>query len=402
MNLPRFFPDPATVMPHFQPILSMDTQTIYAYEVLGRYSGPHGVRSLGPFFHDPSVSMDEHIFIDRIIRQKAIASLVNAPENTRLFLNLKPNWIYNYRARPDQLPTLRFLREHNVDPSRITVEITEDAFLDDIEELARVTRTYREAGCQIAIDDVGSGFVNFDRIAYIKPNILKLDLELVKKCGRESFFREILFSFAVMAEKIGAFLLFEGIETKEEVQIALSLGARYLQGYFFSPPQATMQNPNAFRSGLNHEIQQFVDHALWQQHADQRDAEEMRDNLLACLPRLGEGERITLDACDVLIDPFLKQLPRTVIRVFLCDERGYQWSSNFTRQNGQWEKNGSFIGRNWAWRPYFLNNIVKATYQEAGKLSAVYTDAHTGEKMRTYIYPIPENLFLCLDLTIES
>ncbi|ABZ84079.1 eal domain protein, putative [Heliomicrobium modesticaldum Ice1] len=399
MNRPRFIPNPDTVMPHFQPILSMDTQTIYAYEVLGRYTGPQGVRSLGPFFHDSSLSMEEHISIDRIIRRKAIASLVNAPENTRLFLNLKPNWIYHFRQRPEQLPTLRFLREHNIDPSRITIEITEDSFFDDIEELARVTRTYREAGCQIAIDDVGSGFVNFDRIAYIKPNILKLDLELVKKCGRESFFQEILRSFAVMAEKIGAFLLFEGIETREEVQIALSLGARYLQGYFFSPPQAAMQNPDAFRPILERQIQQFVDHALWQQHADLRAAEELRDSLLTCLHRLSDCDAITPGAADAFVHPFLELLPKMVIRVFLCDERGYQWSSNFTRQNGHWKQDSDFIGRNWAWRPYFLSNIVKATHQEAGKLSAIYTDAHTGKKMRTYIYPLPGNLFLCLDLT---
>ncbi|MBC9785389.1 EAL domain-containing protein [Heliobacterium chlorum] len=394
-------PNPGDVIPHFQPILTMDTQRIFAYEVLGRWQTPQGTRSLGPFFHDPFISTEDHIRIDRIIRQKAIAALAKAPEDTRLFLNLKPNWIYSFRDHPEKLPTLQFLREHNVDPSRFTVEITEDSFNDDIEDLARVTQTYREAGCQIAIDDVGSGFINFDRIAYIKPNILKLDLELVKKCTREDFFKEVLASFANTAEKIGASLLFEGIETEEEVQIALSLGARYLQGYFFAKPYDEFLSPDVFHHCLSYQIRQFVDHALWETHSDQRASDALRNSLLECLPRWPEGTDPRWRKADEFILRFLDSLPRLVSRVYLCDERGYQYSSNFTRHHGEWITEEEFRGRNWAWRPYFLNNIVKATYKETGKLSSTYTDAHSGCKMRTYIYPAGDELFLCLDLCID-
>ncbi|KAB2953389.1 EAL domain-containing protein [Heliorestis acidaminivorans] len=393
-------PDPSLVLPHYQPIISMDSQLIVAYEVLGRIMTPEGIRSLGPFFQDPNVSMDDALSIDRIIRQKALSMLSNSIEKKKgLFFNIKPAWIYMYRKSPDQMPTLQFLRQHKIDPSRVTIEITEDCFYEDIEELARVTRFYREAGCKIAIDDVGSGFINFDRIAYIKPNILKLDLELVKKCAKEQFFYEILTSFAVMAEKIGAFLLFEGIETEEDVQLALSLGARYMQGYYFAKPQNKILPDDTFEPTLNMQIQRFVDQKLWQQHAFHHEEEYFQRSLSSIIPPWSSTSHNLAEQCDFFIQSFLKLLPKDVIRVYLCDERGLQYSSNFMRNNEAWCKKERFQGYNWAWRPYFLNNIVKVAYRKKGKLSTYYTDAHCGEKMRTYIHPVSNGFYLCLDIS---
>ncbi|WP_170291940.1 EAL domain-containing protein [Heliobacterium mobile] len=387
------------VIPHFQPIIAVDTQQIYSYEVLGRFKTDKGIQSLGPFFHNPKISIEEHIFIDRQIRRKAFGKLASETVDTRLFINLNPNWIYNFRNRRSDIPTIQFLREYNIDPSRITVEITEDNFMDNIEELADIVQVYREVGCQIAIDDVGSGFINFDRIAYIKPNILKLDLELVRKCTKESFFKEILTSFSIMAEKIGAFVLFEGIETEEQVQIALSLGARYLQGYYFSRPQGEFQNPFSFSSSLNNHISKYVDYSLWLQHSDQTTSEAINKTIKDCLAGFDD----MIIKSKILSVDFLKsvtqKVPQNVKRVYICDERGDQRSPNYCFDNDKWDIDESFIGRNWTWRPYFLDNVVKSLYQEKGNLSTYYTDAHTGEKMRTFIYPINGKLFICLDVT---
>jgi EAL domain-containing protein (putative c-di-GMP-specific phosphodiesterase class I) len=94
-----------------------------------------------------------------------------------LFLNLKPSWIYRLWKEQGYLYTLSLLDRHGVEPENIVIEITEEEFGGNLYELAEIVEQYRLRGCKIAIDDVGSGFSNFDRIAVIRPKILKLDLE---------------------------------------------------------------------------------------------------------------------------------------------------------------------------------------------------------------------------------
>src|SRR5690606_13980023 len=138
----------------------------------------------------------------------------------QLFLNVKPSWIYQQYQSTGRLMTLEYMKKYQVPPERIVIEITEEAFGGKLEHLNEIVDIYRRAGCTIAIDDVGSGFSNFDRIAMIHPQIMKLDLSLLKKSRNHQGYKAVMHSFSNIAEQLGASLLVEGVETKEDIRIA--------------------------------------------------------------------------------------------------------------------------------------------------------------------------------------
>ena len=208
------------LIPHYQPIIALDTRRIMGYEALGRIRTSQGVRSLGPFFGDKTVPMSEQIRVDRLLREQALMKFAGdsyRSEQGKLFINLKPSWIYQTFIETGELPTLRLLDKYHIDPRNVVIEITEESFLGPMEQLRSVVDVYREQGCLIAIDDVGSGFSNMDRIAQIQPHILKIDIHMLQKSERHSGYYGVLRSFSALAEQIGASLLVEGVETEQDL-----------------------------------------------------------------------------------------------------------------------------------------------------------------------------------------
>ncbi|PKM86033.1 MAG: hypothetical protein CVU87_13290 [Firmicutes bacterium HGW-Firmicutes-12] len=70
----------------------------------------------------------------------------------------------------------------------IVIEITEERFNGELSKLAEILGYYRRIGCKIAIDDFGSNFSNFERIAVVKPDIIKVDMEKTPTCSHSKFF----------------------------------------------------------------------------------------------------------------------------------------------------------------------------------------------------------------------
>lgn len=202
------------LQPYFQPILSLDHFRVIGYEALGRKVTPLGEESLGPYFANPDIHDGDKRVVDRALRRQALAKLSSFEGDCKLFLNVKPSWIYDYRNRPDEIPTLRFLEELGVDGSRIVLELTEDQFDGELSLLHEVLSVYRSKGCQIAIDDMGIGFSNFDRVAFLEPEYMKIDLHFVRNSRHFASYRSLLQAFSSVAEHIGSSLLLEGIETE--------------------------------------------------------------------------------------------------------------------------------------------------------------------------------------------
>lgn len=85
-------------------------------------------------------------------------------------------------------------------------------------------------------------------------------------------------------------------------------------------------------------------------------------------------------------------------RLYVCDQYGFQKSSNYVRKNNDWQSHEDYIGKNWSWRPYFLETIVRMQYEKRGILSDLYSDLETQEFIRTFSYPINKELYLFLDI----
>ncbi|WP_167356997.1 EAL domain-containing protein [Paenibacillus pectinilyticus] len=382
------------VRPFFQPIISLQSQEIIGYETLGRWIRESGVESLGPFFNDPDISEDMQLMIDRHLREQAIEQIAAAPGEGSLFINLKPSWIYRTYKRTGVLPTIELLKKYHINPSRIVIEITEEEFTGKLQELTWIVELYREFGCTIAIDDVGSGFSNFDRIASLQPKILKIDLNILKKSIIHDGYKALMQSFSILAAQMGASLLVEGVETKQELHTALQVGARYVQGFLFSKAEPELQRPDAYKSMLEKEMKLFG-----QEEFSRYSRLLSVHQSLSTLIHTNVGIS-TADEADTVIEQTISTVSDNCIRMYICREDGYQTSSNYTRREEGWSKDESYRQANWTWRPYFISNILMMNLQKQGILSQAYADLDTSRQIQTYSCALGEGYYLFLDLEI--
>ena len=91
-------------------------------------------------------------------------------------------------------------------------------------------------------------------------------------------------------------------------------------------------------------------------------------------------------------------MDQIAFRMYVCDEDGFQKSPNIFKGKDGWTTQKEYIHKNWSWRPYFLENIIKMRNERKGILSDLYSDIESGETIRTFSYPINTNEFLFIDL----
>ncbi|MFC5402593.1 EAL domain-containing protein [Cohnella soli] len=386
------------LLTYFQPIIALETRSIVGYETLGRQVVEGAVRSLGPFFTDDSISVKEHVRVDRLLREQALAKLSTIKNPPMLFVNLKPSWIYEQYKLIGELHTLQLLEKYEIPPNRICIEITEGEFKGSMSELGEIINLYREAGCQIAIDDIGTGFSNFDRIAEIQPNLLKVDVLLMKKSANHNGYLGTLRSFSSLAEQIGASLLIEGVESEQDLKRAVQIGARYVQGYLFSPAVPEFYSADAFTSLIESELsnnrrrlRESISH--WDDVGS-----ALIDTLR--LNDIGHTSELTEpDLADRAIERLLPALDISCLRVYVCDNDGVQLSSNYMRTDREgWRVETQYRNADWSWRPYFVPHLSHEHSRVEARLSLRYSDLETHAWIRTVSIPLGPTVILLMDI----
>ncbi|MFC4778922.1 EAL domain-containing protein [Paenibacillus sp. GCM10023252] len=380
---------------YYQPILAMDTRRIIGYEVLGRACKGEEARSLGPFFSDESVPDLDHIYVDRLLREQALSKVGGMDSPPLLFINLKPSWIHQQYQQSGQLYTLSLLHKYGVDPRRVVIEITEESFRGQMEELREVVDLYRQQGCLIAIDDYGSGFSNTDRIAQIQPNLLKIDIHMVKKSANHDGYLGVLRSLSALAEQIGASLLVEGVESREDLVRSIEIGARYVQGFLFAKAEPHFREADDFEAMIQSELELQLERQLSREHYWQGQAE----GLALSVEELSSEPSAEAGGDERLLQ-LLPLLSEGCVRVYLCREDGIQTSANWSRGTADesWRLEESCRGSNWSWRPYFVPNMVQLTDGRRAIVSRAYNDLDTGAWIRTISVPAGQGLVLFADM----
>jgi EAL domain-containing protein (putative c-di-GMP-specific phosphodiesterase class I) len=216
----------------FQPIVDLHTRSVYAREALVR--GPQGQ---GADWVLAQVNDHNRYRFDQACRVKAIKSAVELGLQERVSINFLPNAIY----RPEICirTTLAAARVHGFPLDRIIFEVTEGERVDDGPRFAAILREYRRQGFLTAIDDFGAGYAGLRLLADFRPDLLKLDMELVRGIDANPTRRAIARSVIGVCEEVGIQLIAEGIETAAERDALADLGVRWMQGYWFSRPSMT-------------------------------------------------------------------------------------------------------------------------------------------------------------------
>lgn len=108
-----------------------------------------------------------------------------------------------------------------------------------------------------------------------------------------------------------------------------------------------------------------------------------------------------IDSYEVLLKLLAEKYERMCFRLYICNEEGYQVSPNILKRNGEWVLQHDYLNKNWSWRPYFLENIIRMRNEKKGILSDLYSDIETRETIRTFSYPIVGGIYLFIDFAYE-
>jgi EAL domain-containing protein (putative c-di-GMP-specific phosphodiesterase class I) len=216
----------------FQPILDLESGEAFAYEALVR--GPAGEGAAEVLAR---VTPENRYAFDQQCRVKAIetaakAGILDTP--ARLSINFLPNAVYSPIACI-QL-TLRTAATTGFPTDRLIFEFTEQEEMADPEHVANIVRTYREMGFGTALDDFGAGHAGLGLLARFQPDIVKLDMALVRGIDSSLPRRIIVEAVGRMTREMGIVLVAEGIETEAELSALRALGVRYVQGYWLARP----------------------------------------------------------------------------------------------------------------------------------------------------------------------
>jgi EAL domain-containing protein (putative c-di-GMP-specific phosphodiesterase class I) len=385
------------LIPYYQPIVCADSRDVFAYEVLGRVDTSMGIRSLGPFFHNPAVAAAEKLRIDRSIWFKALNSLRAMRQESTLFLNIQPQWLLPFIKKENNFPTVEHLQSMNLQGCQVVIEIVEDEFCADMALLEELILRYRENGCKIAVDDFGEGFSSLERIIHLHPDFLKIGAGLLERSKEGNIGANILESIGILCEKIGTSLVLEEVETMSQFIMGLEAGVRYYQGYLFSSPRAEFIETDSFHDLVDNALQTYLEKKS-RVHNSELHLTAVMNQYLNTVFNDENMPKFSASHLEYRLTSLISAAPEEWLRVYICNRQGYQISANYTRErNNRWTVQPEYRDRNWSWRPYFLPKVVEADQQGRGIYSLAYHDLESRQRIWTFIYPLTDQLILFID-----
>ena len=217
----------------YQPIVDLPAGRIFAHEALVR--GPDGQSAASVL---DRIGEATRYSFDQACRVKAIDLACDygllERGGEKLSINFLPHAVY----RPEVCiqTTLQAARKRGMEVSSIVFEVTEGERIEDGPWFAEILREYRRQGFLTAIDDFGAGYAGLRLLADFQPDLIKLDMDLVRDVDKQPARQAIARSVIRLAQELGIALVVEGVETPGERDFFLHEGVALFQGYLFSRP----------------------------------------------------------------------------------------------------------------------------------------------------------------------
>jgi len=212
-----------------QPIVSAPLRSVVAYEALVRAREPklpHGGAIM-----EAAEQLGRVREIERQIRA-TLGDVVRAlPRGRKLLVNLHPEALDDPELVSDASPLAAFT-------DSVVFEVTERARLKPGSDGWRALSTLRERGHLVALDDIGAGYAGLNSLFSLKPDIVKIDMELVRNVHLAPPRAKLIASIVTVCAQLGMRVIAEGVETREECACLVELGCDWLQGYYFAKPAA--------------------------------------------------------------------------------------------------------------------------------------------------------------------
>jgi EAL domain-containing protein (putative c-di-GMP-specific phosphodiesterase class I)/FixJ family two-component response regulator len=211
----------------FQPIVDAPNKRIFGFEAL--------MRSREPSLPHPGAilaaadRLERTQDLGRRVRALSAEAFAQAPPEVLLFVNLHTRDLLDPALYDTSAPLTRLAK-------RVVLEITERATIDGVKDVQTRVAQLRRLGFRIALDDLGAGYAGLSSFAALEPEIVKLDMSLVRDVHRSDVRRRLIGSMTGLCKEMGMLVVAEGVETVEERDCVRGIGCDLLQGYLYSKP----------------------------------------------------------------------------------------------------------------------------------------------------------------------
>jgi EAL domain-containing protein (putative c-di-GMP-specific phosphodiesterase class I) len=211
----------------YQPIVSWSSREVFAYEALVR-NEETTLRS-PPDLFAAAERLGRLQELGRTIRNRVAKTAEELPTTGLLFVNVHAMELDDDSLFAAEAPLSRHAR-------RVVLEITERAPIERIRDVGGRVAQLRELGYRIAVDDLGAGYAGLASFAHLEPEVVKVDMSLIRGLDRSPMKQKLLGSIVRLCQDLGIRMIAEGIETEAERDMLVRLGGDLCQGYLFARP----------------------------------------------------------------------------------------------------------------------------------------------------------------------
>lgn len=216
----------------YQPIFRVDNEEIFCYEALIRYRDDEGTIHFPRAFLPAAERFNLIKRLDQHVLELACADLIRFPDRC-ISINVSGDSI----SSEDFIAYFENkVGESGIEPERLIVEITETAFISNLNHANHLVKHLQEQGYQFAIDDFGAGFSSLSYLRYLSVDFLKIDGSFVEGLSKDPVKYAILRSINNIAHALGKKTITEYVDSAETVECLKQLDVDYAQGFFLGKP----------------------------------------------------------------------------------------------------------------------------------------------------------------------
>lgn len=226
----------------YQPIVLLNTGRVASFEALIRWQHP----GRGLVYPLEFISLAEEtgliLPISQWVLQEACRQLAiwreQLPKEPGLSMGV--NWTTKCLQQPDLVPEiLEILSQYGLDPSHLTLEITESQIMENPELMSKVLLELHGSGVRVGIDDFGTGYSSLSYLASFPVHALKVDRSFLGKLTEDERNQAIVRTIVSLGKNLGMDVIAEGLETFAQLEFLQANCCPYGQGYYFAPPLDT-------------------------------------------------------------------------------------------------------------------------------------------------------------------
>ena len=336
---------------HFQPLYSLSHQKQVGFEALLRGEQDDGTLVPPMVLFAPRPSSDEGA-LDRASHAVHLAhARTRLPAEAWLFLNILPA-TFVADGYADKLAAM--VCAVGLEPERVILEILE-SHGGSVDDMSRAAALYRAHGFLIAVDDFGAGQSNLDRLFRIRPDLVKLDGELIRATGH-GIEQPILPKLVSLLHHAGMLVVVEGVETTEELILAVESNVDFAQGYLLGRPAAEIAPPESVRRRIDDAFNVIAQGRAHQHALFESEVEPYRSALRLAADALLRG--VAMEEAFASLATFER-----CVSCFILDDAGRQIGRELP--GPAWRSEVASLhpvanprDARWDHRPYFRNAVL--------------------------------------------